>query len=200
MTLRHRFLITAALLCHLLLAPPLVYQPVAACGCLFCQASWRSVVGKIGDCSGHTLRSRIRRTVQSSNRLCHPAGEEGVVYKLHGAVEIYYETYVLRADEATFNSDTNEVTASGHFALDGGPNDDHIRASHGTYNFALETGKFYDVTGTTGMRYRANRPILTSTGSLRIHRQAGGETHTRSLPGVRGHNHHLRVAASELAV
>jgi len=78
-------------------------------------------------------------------------------------VEIYYETYVLRADEATFNSDTNEVTASGHFALDGGPNDDHIRASHGTYNFALETGKFYDVTGTTGMRYRANRPILTST-------------------------------------
>ena len=88
---------------------------------------------------------------------------DGDIYKLHGAVEIYYETYVLKSDEATFNSDTNEATASGHFALDGGPNDDHIRASHGTYNFALETGKFYEVTGTTGLRFRANRVILTST-------------------------------------
>ena len=86
-----------------------------------------------------------------------------MVYKLHGAVEIYYESYILRSDDATFNSDTNQASASGHFALDGGPNDDHIRASHGTYNFALETGKFYDVTGTTGLRFRANRPILTST-------------------------------------
>jgi LPS-assembly protein len=41
---------------------------------------------------------------------------------------------VLRADEATYNSDTKEATATGHFALDGGPNDEHIRATHGTYN------------------------------------------------------------------
>src|SRR5208283_2032516 len=53
--------------------------------------------------------------------------EQGSVYKLHGAVEIYYGTYVLRADEATYNSDTREATGTGHFALDGGPNDDHIR-------------------------------------------------------------------------
>jgi len=89
--------------------------------------------------------------------------EEGSVYKLHGVVEIYYGSYVLRADEATYNSDTKEATATGHFALDGGPNDDHIRASHGTYNLALETGRFYDVTGTTGLVFRANRVILTST-------------------------------------
>ena len=85
------------------------------------------------------------------------------MYKLHGAVEIYYQNYVLRADDATFNSDTKEVTASGHFALDGGANDDHIRASHGTYNFDSETGRFYDVTGTTGLRFRGNQVILTST-------------------------------------
>jgi LPS-assembly protein len=88
--------------------------------------------------------------------------EQGAIYKLHGAVEIYYGTYILRADEATYNSDTKEATGEGHFALDGGPNDDHIRASHGTYNLELETGKFYDVTGTTGLRFRANRVILTS--------------------------------------
>jgi len=89
--------------------------------------------------------------------------EEGGIYKLHGAVEIYYGTYVLRADEATYNSHTKEAEAAGHFALDGGPNDDHIRASRGTYNLELETGIFYDVTGTTGLRFRANRAILTST-------------------------------------
>ena len=89
--------------------------------------------------------------------------EEGSVYKLHGAVEIYYGTYILRADEATYNSDTREATGTGHFALDGGPNDDHIRASHGTYNLDLETGRFYDVTGTTGLVFRGNQVILTST-------------------------------------
>lgn len=89
--------------------------------------------------------------------------QQGSTYKLHGAVEIYYGTYVLRADEATYNSDTKQVTAEGHFALDGGPNDDHIRASHGTYNLDLETGKFYDVTGTTGLRFKGTRVILTST-------------------------------------
>ncbi len=70
---------------------------------------------------------------------------------------------MLRADEATYNSDTKEATGTGHFALDGGPNDDHIRATHGTYNLDLETGRFYDVTGTTGLRFRGNQVILTST-------------------------------------
>jgi LPS-assembly protein len=70
---------------------------------------------------------------------------------------------MLKADEATYNSDTKEATATGHFALDGGPNDDHIRASHGTYNLDMETGRFYDVTGTTGLRFTGDRVILTST-------------------------------------
>ena len=89
--------------------------------------------------------------------------QEGDVYQLHGAVEIHYGTYILRSDEATYNADTHEATATGHFALDGGPNDDHIRATHGTYNLELETGRFYDVTGTTGLHFRSNRLVLTST-------------------------------------
>ena len=136
------------MLCHLLLLPPLVTSqlpPVArelATPCSLAAAAQKD----------------------NSPTVCAISQEEqGGVYKLHGAVEIYYENYVLRADEATFDSDTREATATGHFALDGGPNDDHIRASHGTYNFALETGRFYDVTGTTGLRFRGNRVILTST-------------------------------------
>jgi len=164
MTLRNRFLITAPLLCHLLLAPPLVTSQLPPAN----TSSTPSHPGAPAEKSTTAPTTPCGRAFaeQSNNRptICAIEQErDGVVYKLHGAVEIYYESYILRSDDATFNSDTNQASASGHFALDGGPNDDHIRASHGTYNFALETGKFYDVTGTTGLRFRANRPILTST-------------------------------------
>jgi LPS-assembly protein len=164
MTLRYRILITATLVCHLLLALPLVTSQLLPEN----PSARNSQAGKTMEKS-ETLPDTPCARAHAEQANSHPTicaitqEREGVIYKLHGAVEIYYENYVLRSDEATFNSDTDEATASGHFALDGGPNDDHVRASHGTYNFVLETGKFYDVTGTTGLRFRANRPILTST-------------------------------------
>jgi len=161
MTLRHRFLITAAWLCHLLLVPPLVTSQLLPPNSPPAVTQTDAPPGK-----SPSTPTPCARAFAEQNRptVCAIKQEQdGDLYKLHGAVEIYYENYVLRSDEATFNSDTNEATASGHFALDGGPNDDHIRASHGTYNFALETGRFYDVTGTTGLRFRSNRTILTST-------------------------------------
>ena len=163
MTLRNRFLITAALLCHLLLVLPLVTSQLLPSNS---SSATHSSAPAEKSATVPTTPCARAFAESSNNRatICAIQQErDGDVYKLHGAVEIYYETYVLKADEATFDSDTNEATASGHFSLDGGPNDDHIRADHGTYNFALETGKFYDVTGTTGLRFRANRVILTST-------------------------------------
>jgi LPS-assembly protein len=166
MTLRHRFLITAAVLCHLLLVPPLVTSqlppvnsaPAAPRGGT---PSEKSATVPATPCA---LAAAAQKEKGDVNTICAiQQEEEGSVYKLHGAVEIYYGSYVLRADEATYNSDTKEATATGHFALDGGPNDDHIRASHATYNLELETGRFYDVTGTTGLRFRGNQVILTST-------------------------------------
>jgi LPS-assembly protein len=183
MTLRNRFLITAPLLCHLLLAPPLVTSQLPPAN----TSSTPSHPGAPAEKSTTAPTTPCGRAFaeQSNNRptICAIEQErDGVVYKLHGAVEIYYESYILRSDDATFNSDTNQASASGHFALDGGPNDDHIRASHGTYNFALETGKFYDVTGTTGLRFRANRPILTSTAPFAF---------TGKLVEKTGPNHYL---------
>ena len=89
--------------------------------------------------------------------------KDGATYKLLGDAEIHYRSYVLRADEVTYNSDTGDATVSGHVRLDGGPNDDHIVASHGTYNLTAETGRFYQVTGTTGFRFHGSRVMLTST-------------------------------------
>jgi LPS-assembly protein len=161
MTLRNRFLITAAGLCHLILIPPLVTSQLPPVKTVAPAHESEPVKPTETPCARAAAAQKETGEVHT---ICAIEQEEqGALYKLHGAVEIYYGTYVLKADDATYNSDTKEVTATGHFALDGGPNDDHIRASHGTYNFELETGRFYDVTGTTGMRLRANRVILTST-------------------------------------
>ncbi len=162
MTLRNSFVITATLLCHLLLLPPLVTsqlpqesagktEPAGAEKKIILERSTPCARAFAEDASSRPTICAIRQE------------RDGDIYRLHGAVEIYYQSYILKADEATYDASTNEATATGHFALDGGANDEHIRASHGSYNFTLDTGKFYDVTGTTGLRYRANRPILTST-------------------------------------
>jgi LPS-assembly protein len=165
MTLRNRFLITAAVLCHLLLAMPLVTSQLPPPAPAPATAKAGTPAGKPAAAQTPcALAAAAQKEKEDVHTICAiQQEEEGSVYKLHGAVEIYYGTYVLRADEATYNSDTKEATGTGHFALDGGPNDDHIRASHGTYNLDLETGRFYDVTGTTGLVFRGNQVILTST-------------------------------------
>ncbi|MGD0271705.1 MAG: LPS assembly protein LptD, partial [Candidatus Sulfotelmatobacter sp.] len=167
---RNRFLITAAVLCHLLLALPLVTSqlPPANAGSTSPAEAVEKVrlekssLAQLTPCA--LAAAAQKEKGENVDTICAIEQEErGSVYQLHGAVEIYYQDYVIRSDEATYNSDTKEVTATGHFALDGGPNDDHIRASHGTYNLTLETGRFYDVTATTGMRFHGNAIILTST-------------------------------------
>jgi LPS-assembly protein len=159
MTLRNRFLITAAVLCHLLLVAPLVTSQLPPANAA--ASAEKPAPPPSTPCA---LAAAAQKEKGDVRTICAiQQEEEGSVYKLHGAVEIYYGTYILRADEATYNSDTREATGTGHFALDGGPNDDHIRASHGTYNLDLETGRFYDVTGTTGLVFRGNQVILTST-------------------------------------
>jgi LPS-assembly protein len=164
MTLRIRFLITALFLCHQLPASSLVTSQLLA-----------ENSGQSSDVSAPTGQQKTQPAAtpcasQAANEdsdqstICATAQEkDGDIYKLHGNAEIHYRDYVLRADEVTYNSDSGEATASGHVTLDGGPDDDHIKASHGTYNVTAETGRFYDVTGSTGVRFNGNRVILTST-------------------------------------
>jgi len=89
--------------------------------------------------------------------------KNGDMFKLRGEVQINFRTYILRADEITYDSATGDVVATGHVVLDGGPNDEHVEASHGTYNTETEQGTFYDVTGTIGTRYRGRHVILTTS-------------------------------------
>jgi LPS-assembly protein len=167
MTLRTRFLITALFLCHQLLAASLVTtqllaqtssQENASSGAQTAQKTSAAPLAN-NSCASHAATQTADETT-----ICALQQERvGDIYKLHGNAEIYYRTYILRADEVTYDSDTGDATASGHFTLDGGPNDDHIKASHATYNLTAETGRFYDVIGTTGLQFHGKTIVLTST-------------------------------------
>lgn len=163
MTLRTKFLITIVILCHQLLAAGLVTSQ------LHSQvdqddASVPQTQTAIAEDNSTPCPNRAVTQLNDGTIICAAQQEkDGDIYKLHGDAEIHYRSYVLRADEVSYNSDSGEATASGHFRIDGGPNDDHIQASRGTYNVTAETGRFYDVTATTGLRFKGSRVILTST-------------------------------------
>ena len=151
---RTRFLITAAFVCHLLLAPRLVTSQLRSVPDPAAAALAANVSGTAGTINEHEVDVRIQAIEQE---------KDGPIYKLRGHVEIHYGTYALYADEITYNSDTGEAEADGHTVLDGGPNDEHIVASHGTYNLRTESGKFHDVVGTIGVQVRGGKTVLTSS-------------------------------------
>ena len=165
MILRTRLLITVLVLCHQLPAPALVTSRL-----LFVLDQTESSPTQEteqknpGSATNAACSAQAAEQAANSTTICALQQEkDGDVYKLRGEVEVHYRTYVLRADELTYDSNSGEATASGHFTLDGGPNDDHLKASHGSYNLTTEIGRFYDVTATTGLRFNGNRVILTST-------------------------------------
>jgi len=139
---RIRLLITAAWLCHLLLFPTLVTSQ---------------------------LQLPCPPPVASHDKadICAITQEkDGPVYKLHGRERIHYRNLDIWADEATYNSETGDVTLEGHVSLDGGPNNEHIQASHGSYNVDTEVGRFYNVVGTIGATPHQQRAFLTTSNPI----------------------------------
>ena len=154
MTSRTRFLITAVLVCHLLLAVPVVTSQLLASSPPSGNVASGSPVLPPSPSSVKEEEVTIRARSQE---------KDGTVFKLHGEAEIHYESYVLYGDEMSYDSQTGDVTVDGHVVLDGGPNDEHVEATHGTYNLRTEIGSFEHVTGTTGVRVRGHRITLTSS-------------------------------------
>ena len=150
---RTRFLITAAFVCHLLLAPRLVTSQLLAA---------QSSASTQKDASP-PIPATIRRYADVTIKASESQEKDGPIYKLRGHVEVRYGTYSMYADEVTYNSDTGDATGEGHLVLDGGPNDEHIEASHGSYNFPAEKGSFSDVIGTIGVKTLGAKTVLTSS-------------------------------------
>src|SRR5580658_814113 len=153
MITRFRIFITAALVCHLLLAPGIVTSQTLPPASAPAPAPERADLP-----AAPTSRTEEPVTIRAVQQ-----EKDGSIYHLRGEAEIDYRNYILRADQITYNSDTGDSELEGHVVLDGGPYDEHVVASHGTYNIRTQTGTFYDVIGTVGMQMRKSRYVLTTT-------------------------------------
>ncbi len=133
MKFRFRILITPFLLCHLLAVPCVVRAQTPATS---------------GD---------EEVTVYAVEQ-----EKDGALFTLRGRAQVRYRGWVLYADEITYNSDSNLANAEGHVVLDGGSNDEHIVATHASYNVKTEFGRFENVSGTSGLHLRSARTQLIS--------------------------------------
>ncbi len=85
-------------------------------------------------------------------------------YTLDQDVVITYLDRRVQADHIEYDSNTGDLTATGHLFLTARGNSEIIHASHGVYNLRTATGRFFDVTGSVGVLPHASsrRPIYTS--------------------------------------
>ena len=177
MITRSRIFITAAWVCHLLLAPGIVTSqtlPPAATPVSTPEGAAATVPNLPTTSASQTEEPVTMRAVQQE--------KDGSIYHLRGAAEIDYRSYILRADQITHNADTGDSELEGHVVLDGGPYDEHIVASHGTYNIRTQIGTFYSAIGTVGFRMRYSRYVLTTSNPFAF---------TGKIVEKRGPNHYL---------
>jgi LPS-assembly protein len=151
---RNRLIITAALLCHALLTPPLLtsqllHLPPGPAAQAQAVAAPPAAPGEAPS---------VPVTIQANEQ-----EKKGDVYTLRGDVEISAQGYVFRGDQVTYDGRTGEVTATGNITFRGQQLDENLTASRAEYNVRTQTGRFYDVTGTIGLHFRGRNVVLTSS-------------------------------------
>jgi LPS-assembly protein len=87
-----------------------------------------------------------------------PQTKTGSHYTLDRDVVITYRDRKVEADHIDYDSDTGELNASGHLKITGGSNNENITASRGSMNLKTQTGRFFDVKGSVGLR-AGTKPI-----------------------------------------
>jgi LPS-assembly protein len=86
---------------------------------------------------------------------------------LGGNVVITYGDRILHADHVEYDTGTGDVALTGHVVVDISSTDEHIEASHGTINVRTQAGRFYDVTGSVGLRQKPTKPTAGATSTSR---------------------------------
>jgi LPS-assembly protein len=152
-----RIFITPALVCHLLLASGIVTSQTLP------PAATVSTPASVHEMAPALPTALLSQTEEEVTIRAVQQEKDRSIYHLRGEVEIRYRTYILHADQVTYNADTGDSELEGHAVLDGGPYDEHVEASHGTYNIRTETGTFYSVIGTVGLQMRKSRYVLTTS-------------------------------------
>jgi len=85
------------------------------------------------------------------------------IYNVRGNVEIRFRNNIIHCDQATYDSTTGKITATGHVVYDGGTHSEHLVGTHATYDVSRDTGTFYDVTGSTGIQVKNQMMFLHSS-------------------------------------
>ena len=106
------------------------------------------------------------------------------VYKVRGNVEIRFRNNVIHCDQATYDSSTGIVVATGHVVYDGGTHSEHLVGTHATYDISRDTGTFYDVTGSTGITVKNPDHVSQVIHTIFFHGQGCGQTGARPLPSA----------------
>jgi LPS-assembly protein len=88
--------------------------------------------------------------------------KKGDRYVLDGDVVITYRHRKIEADHIEYDSATGELEATGHLKATGGANDEIIRASHGTLNLITQNGRFYDVSGSVGLKSSGHKMVYAN--------------------------------------
>jgi LPS-assembly protein len=83
-------------------------------------------------------------------------------YVLDGNVVITYGNRKVEADHIEYDNVTGELEATGHLKATGGGNDEIISASHGTINLNKQTGRFYDVSGSVGLKSSGHKMVYAN--------------------------------------
>ena len=111
---------------------------------------------------------RLQPEPLSSGKHCARNGPNDT-FTLTGDVVVHYRDYVIRADKVVYNRTTTELEADGHLQVTGGPNDVLINATHGDMRLNMHTARFYNVSGSQGVRtightivYSTSTPLLFS--------------------------------------
>jgi LPS-assembly protein len=85
---------------------------------------------------------------------------------LTGDVVGHYRDYVIRADAVTYNRKTTELHAEGHMQISGGPNDVLINATNGDMTLNMRTARFYNVSGSQGVRTMGHTVVYSTPNPL----------------------------------
>ena len=91
-----------------------------------------------------------------------PQTRVGSRFVLDRNVVLTYRGYRVEADHIEGDSESGELTATGHLHATGGSNREVISASHGTINLKAQTGRFYDVSGSVGIKQTGRRAVYVS--------------------------------------
>ena len=90
----------------------------------------------------------------------------GDTLTLSGDVVVHYRDYVIRADNVVYNRATTELEADGHLQIAGGPNDVLINATHGDMRLNMHTARYYNVSGSQGVRAMGHTVVYSTPNPL----------------------------------